>query len=99
MTLTDKQIRYLKQQAHSLKPVVIVGQSGLSENVINEIDSSLEHHELLKVRINAADKQQRRGMLEEICQVIGAQAVQTVGHVATIYRRKRNGKPQIHLPG
>lgn len=98
MALTDSQVRYLKQQAHSLKPVVIIGQSGLTENVIKEIDSSLEHHELLKVRINAADREARREMLSEICEAVSAQAIQMVGHVASLYRKKRKGKSRITLP-
>ena len=52
MNLNKKQIQYLKGEAHSLKPVVLLGSNGLTEGVIAEIDSALEHHELIKVKIS-----------------------------------------------
>ena len=53
MSLNSHQRQFLKAQAHSLKPVVLLGNDGLSENVIKEIESSIEHHELIKIRTNA----------------------------------------------
>ncbi len=51
MNLSSPQIRQLKKLAHHLKPVVLLGQQGLSDNVINEIDLSLDAHELIKVKL------------------------------------------------
>ncbi len=83
----DKQKRQqLKSRAHALKPVVITGQSGVTPALLAEIDGALEHHELLKVRINAADKEERRSMLEAICTSLAAEPVQLIGHVATLFR-------------
>ena len=76
----------LKAQAHALKPVVLTGQAGISSAVLAEIDGALEHHELIKVRINAADRDARRAAAIHICDALNAQLVQQVGHVATIYR-------------
>ena len=59
INLTAHQKRYLRGLAHSLKPVVMIGASGLTENVIAEIDASIEHHELIKVRVNATDREER----------------------------------------
>jgi len=66
MSLNKTQIGHLKKLAHALKPIVIVGQHGLTEGVVNEINLSLDTHELLKVRLNAGDREERQGMLAHI---------------------------------
>jgi RNA-binding protein len=86
MPLTSTQIRELKKLAHSLKPVVIVGQHGLSESVLAEIDSTLDIHELIKVKLAGADKADRVEMSETIVQGTSASLVQIIGRVAIFYR-------------
>ena len=94
--LNPKQKRYLRGLAHKLKPIVIIGSAGLTESVINEISQSIEHHELIKVRINAADRQSRVQMIQEINNVIGCKLVFHIGHIAIFYRPAKN--PVISLP-
>ncbi|KPJ91197.1 MAG: RNA-binding protein [Gammaproteobacteria bacterium SG8_11] len=84
--LNPKQKRYLRSLAHKLKPVVIIGSAGLSEGVINEINQSIEHHELIKVRINAADRQSRTEMTQAICNATDSALVLSIGHIAVFYR-------------
>ena len=96
MNLTEKQKHHLRSLAHRLKPVVIVGGSGVSDSVLRELDLSLEHHELLKVRVNASDRDERQILIEKLCDRVGAQLVQTIGHVAILYRATK--KPSIRLP-
>ncbi len=91
MTLNNKHIQQLRKLAHSLKPVVLTGQAGISDPLIEEIDQALEFHELIKVRINAADRETRRAMLEEICRRTECEPVQLIGHVAALYRKKHEG--------
>ena len=79
--------KFLKAKAHELKPVVIIGQNGLTAAVLNEIGLSLDHHELIKVRVNAADREERQGMIEGIIRETGAELIQAVGHVITVYRK------------
>ena len=86
MPLTSAQIRQLKKLAHPLKPVVIVGQHGLSENVLAEIDSTLDIHELIKVKLAGADKADRQEMGTRIEQELSASLVQIIGRVAIFYR-------------
>jgi RNA-binding protein len=95
-SLNAKQKRYLRGLAHNRKPVVIVGGAGLSESVLAEISQNLGHHELIKVKINAADRHERAKMIETICEDTGAALVFTIGHVAVFYRPAE--KPQIQLP-
>ena len=82
MPLTSSQIRELKKQAHGLKPVVMVGQQGLSENVLAEIDATLDIHELIKVKLAGADKAERVAMSETIVGGLSASLVQIIGRVA-----------------
>jgi len=96
MSISEFQRRHLKKLAHHLKPVVIVGNAGLSENVIHEIDEALEHHELIKVRINAGDKKEREALIEDISNKTGSTPVVRIGHVAGFYRQAE--KTKIVLP-
>jgi RNA-binding protein len=89
MDLTSAQIKRLRAESHrlKLKPVVTVGQKGLGENLHTEIDTALAHHELLKMRIPALDKADRRELGRQICARHGAILVESIGSVIVIYRR------------
>jgi len=86
MPLSSQQVRKLRGFAHDLKVIVIVGNNGLTENVQNEIDNALEQHELLKIRVNAGDRDERDEMIASICEQAGAELIQRIGHVAVLYR-------------
>jgi RNA-binding protein len=79
--------KFLKARAHALKPVVITGQHGITPNLLNEINLALDHHELIKVRVNAADREERAALVEEIVRATEAELIQAIGHVITIYRK------------
>ncbi len=87
MKLTDQQKRHLRGLGHALKPVVILGNAGLTENVLAEIDQALAYHELIKVRINAADREQRAAIIDAICEQTKGHPVQCIGHILLIFRR------------
>jgi RNA-binding protein len=86
MALVPKQRQALKGKAHKLKPIVIVGNNGLTETVNMEIDRALTDHELIKMRINSEDRDARRALFAEICELHQADLVQTVGKIGVIYR-------------
>ncbi len=69
-----------------MKPVVIIGQHGLSDGVINEIEISLDHHELIKVKLAGADKSDRETLSASIVERLSAELVQIIGRVAIFYR-------------
>ena len=96
MTLNNKQRQYLKGLAHSLKPVVLLGQHGLTEGVLAEIDLALNHHELIKVKVAAEDREVKKLIMDAIVRETGAVKVQTIGHILTIYRQSEQRK--IILP-
>ena len=89
MSLTPKERQQLKAKAHRLKPIVFVGQQGLSENVMTEIDRALTDHELIKIRVVADDRDEKRDMFAAICETHQAEAVQLIGNMATLYRKKK----------
>lgn len=76
----------LKGQAHSLKPVITVGQGGLSENILSEVEQALDTHQLIKIKIRA-ERGGRRQIQERICHETGAELVQSIGQIAVIYRK------------
>ena len=87
MSLTEKQKRALRGRGHELKPVVSVGNSGLSKAVLRELELSLEHHELMKIKIGAADREQRKQIIDRICTTFDTELVQAIGHIALIYHK------------
>jgi RNA-binding protein len=89
MPLDDKLKRALRGRGHGLKPVVSIGTAGLGPAVLREIDLSLEHHELMKIRIGGADRSARQAMIDRICTACGADLVQSIGHVALIFRERQ----------
>jgi len=96
MALTKEQKLRLKKRVHHLKPVVLLGQNGLTEAVMNEIDIALGAHELIKVRLGGEDKEARQAMQEAICQGTGAEIIHAIGHVAAFFRRNPD-HPKIDL--
>lgn len=87
MALTDKQARFLKSEAHHLKPVVTVGGNGLTENVISELERSIDHHELMKVKLTVGDRELRDQTIEEICDKVDADFVARVGNIVILFRQ------------
>lgn len=87
MSLTPKERQQLKGKAHKLKPVVLIGNNGLTAAVNKEIDRALTDHELIKVRIAANDRDLRRALFAEICATNQAELVQTIGAIGVIYRK------------
>lgn len=86
MHLNPQQIRELNKLAHHLKPVVMLGQQGLGENQLNEIDIALDAHELIKVKLAGADKAERDQISREIVTQQKASLIQIIGRMAIFYR-------------
>ena len=95
--LNNPQKRHLKALAHPRKPVVLIGNHGATPAVLHEIIQALDYHELIKVRVTAADRESRDQLITEICATTGAALIQRVGHIATLFRRNHEA-PRIALP-
>jgi RNA-binding protein len=86
MPLNSKMKQKFKADAHKLKPIVIVGNNGLTETVHTEIDRALTDHELIKMRVNSEDRDERRETFAEICAHHHAELIQVVGKIGILYR-------------
>ncbi|ADT69094.1 MAG: RNA-binding protein [Pseudoalteromonas tetraodonis] len=95
MTLSNKQKQFLKGQAHSLKPVVLLGSNGLTEGVVVEIQSALEIHELIKVKVPTDDRETKKLIFDAIVRETGATKLQTIGHTIVLYRQSPEKKIQL----
>ncbi len=89
----------LRARAHPLSPVVMIGDGGLSKNVLAEIDLALTSHELIKIRVLGDDRQERLSLLELICSTLNAAPVQQIGKLLVVYRPKppapREARPPV----
>lgn len=83
MKVADK--KKLRAEAHGLKPVIMIGQSGYTPAVLAELELALNSHELIKVRIRA-DREVRKSIMEKICADTGSELIQTIGQIAVLYR-------------
>jgi RNA-binding protein len=97
MQLNDKQKKHLRGIAHDLKPIIHVGNSGVSDGLITELDQTLEHHELVKVKLRVGDRDARNHAIETMIEKTRASLVARIGNTAVLYRR-RNKNPGIELP-
>jgi RNA-binding protein len=86
LALTLARRRALAAAAHALRPVVMIGEAGLSKNVLHELDLGLKSHQLIKVKVSTGEREMRNGLLDEICQRLAAAPVQHIGKILVIYR-------------
>jgi RNA-binding protein len=99
MSLNEEQKRHLRRLGHALSPVVRTGNAGLTEAVLAEVELALEHHELIKVKLVAGDRDERQEFLGRIVEVTRATPVQTIGQIALLYRPNPKKKGQrVALP-
>ncbi|MHB8786884.1 MAG: ribosome assembly RNA-binding protein YhbY [Thauera sp.] len=87
--LTPAQRRDLRARAHHLNPVVTIAGNGLAPNVVAEIERSLQAHELIKVKVQGAEREQREALMEELCAALDAAPVQHIGNILVVWRARK----------
>ena len=97
MNLSESQKKFLRGRGHQLKPVVTVGDAGLSDSVMQEFNSTISHHELIKVRFRAGSRESRAALIDELCREGAGILIQRIGNVALIYRANPD-EPKIKVP-
>lgn len=97
MKITKTQQKFLRNKVHHLKPVIWIGQNGLTENVTVEIETALDHHELIKIKLQPGDKAVRDKTIKDICQTTRSVNIQRIGNIVSIYRRN-DKRVMIKLP-
>jgi RNA-binding protein len=98
MQLNEKQRRHLKGLAHPLRPIILMGNAGLTDAVAAETSRALADHELIKVRLPGLDREQRDAALQALAERTGSALVTRIGHVAVLYRPSQP-LAKIVLPG
>ena len=98
MPLSEPQKKYLRGLGHKLRPVILIGESGLSEAVAREFDIALAHHELIKVSVRVGDRKERDEIIATLCARYDAELAQRVGNMALVYRENPEKKKRIRLP-
>jgi len=97
MNLTEQQKKYLRGRGHQLKPTIMVGEAGLSDAVLAEYESTLDHHELIKVRVRIGDRDARDEIIKKLCDDSSAQLIQRIGNVALLFRQNLKKKPEKRI--
>jgi RNA-binding protein len=100
MNLTEQQKKFLRGRGHQLKPMIMIGDAGLSDAVLAEYESTLDHHELIKVRVRVGDRDARDAIIKKLCDDSSAQLIQRIGNVALLFRQNLKKKPEkrIRIP-
>ncbi len=89
LKLTPAERSALRAEAHGLNPVVMIGESGLTESVMKEVAASLDSHGLIKIRVFGDDREARIAMYEQICAELECAPVQHIGKLLVVYRPKK----------
>jgi len=97
MNMSEAQKKYLRGRGHALKPLIMVGDAGLSESLLAEYESTISHHELIKLRVRAGDREARDAIIDKLCKDSSATLVQRIGNVALLYRANPEKKPEKRL--
>ncbi|CAM5309721.1 MULTISPECIES: ribosome assembly RNA-binding protein YhbY [unclassified Thauera] len=87
--LTPAQRRDLRARAHHLNPVVTIAGNGLTPAVLAEIERALQAHELIKVKVQGTEREQRDALMQALCASLEAQAVQHIGSILVVWRERR----------
>jgi RNA-binding protein len=97
MTPNKKQLKHLLSLCHELQPVVRIGQKGVTDAVLAELDIALAHHELIKIKVSAADREARKGLITSIAQERDAHVIQQIGQTAVLFKRNHE-RPMVFFP-
>ena len=87
MKISQLEKKALKATGHNLKPVITIGMNGLSESLLLEFEKTIDHHELIKIRIRISDKSSRKELIEELCNKSKSQIISAVGSTAVVFRK------------
>lgn len=96
LALTGKQIRFLRGRGHHLNPVVMIGKEDIGASLVASLEEALQHHELIKVKIQEGCLLDRKDVAEIISSKTGSAVVQILGRTILLYRPGE--EPKINLP-
>jgi RNA-binding protein len=97
MSLSGKQKRFLRAEAHGLEPVVSLGKEGLSDSLLDAVRDALTTHELIKVRVLENAPLDRKEAADALPSLVKAELAGLIGRILILYKRHPN-KPKVPLP-
>ncbi|KZY33768.1 MULTISPECIES: ribosome assembly RNA-binding protein YhbY [unclassified Oleiphilus] len=95
MSLSSADKKHYRTIAHNLNPVIIVGDKGLSEGLMEELNRALNDHELIKVKVAIGDRDDRSALITELVEQSGAELVQTIGKIAVLLKKNKKPNPKL----
>jgi len=95
MALSQDQKKRFRTIAHHLKPVVTIAEKGMSEGVIAELERALEDHELIKLKVNVLEREDKQLIIAAVVEQTGAELVQTIGKMAVLFRAAKKQNPKL----
>lgn len=95
MTLSAADKKHYRTIAHNLNPVVMIGDKGLTDSLMDELFRALRDHELIKIKIAVGDRDDRAQLIEQILQTTQAEMVQKIGKIIVILRKNPKAKPKL----
>ena len=95
MSLSNPSKKRMRAIGHTLKPIVTIAAKGLTETIQLELQRALADHELIKVKLQLADRGQKQETIAALCQCCDAELVQNIGNVALIYRAADKPNPRL----
>jgi RNA-binding protein len=95
MTLSAADKKHYRTLAHNLNPVIIIGDKGLSENLMDELFRALRDHELIKVKIAVGDRDDRAEIIAHLLETTKAELVQQIGKIAVLLKKNPKAKPKL----
>ncbi|WP_110669324.1 YhbY family RNA-binding protein [Salinicola halophilus] len=95
MSLSPAQKKAYRSIGHHLQPIVTVSENGLSEGALQELERALRDHELVKVKLAFAERDERQAMIQELTTATGAELVQSLGKVPLLYRHNPRANPKL----
>lgn len=94
-TLSQDQKKRFRTIGHQLQPVVTIGEKGLTDTVVAEVERALNDHELIKVKVVSEDREDKKRMTAELVQQTKATVVQTIGHIVLLLRKVDKPNPKL----
>jgi len=92
--LTSERRKQMRAIGHHLKPIVLIGDNGMSTRLLKELHRALEDHELIKIKVRA-ERDTRKIMIHSLCKETGAHCVQSIGAIALLFRAAKRPNPRL----
>jgi RNA-binding protein len=95
MPISPDRKKQFRTIGHKLNPIVTIAGNGLSEGVLIELNRALDDHELIKVKLALAEREDRKTVVEELSTLPGVEIIQEIGKVVLLYKPNKKANPKL----